>query len=451
MKKLYISILLILCTAGLYAQNWQALGSGVGSASTQVYAIAYDNAGGIYAGGDFPGYLKKWNGSTWSSVGADPNGPVYSIAVKSPNEIYVGGSFTSIGGVAAKYIARLNGGTFYPIGTGLNNTVRSIYVNSSNGNVYAGGDFTVDGDNGDTTYNHIAKITIASSRYYIVPVGSGINSNVYSIVEHIPVTNGAFVLYVGTDNFSAPVSKFESATWSTVTGLTGGYVYALASYGGYLYAGGDFSSPTYAAARYSVSGGWGTTMTNFSATSIVRSMLVRGANSSATGILYIGGLFTNVTTSNVNYIGFLNSTTSTLKKVINSGTDLNGGVYAISNQSGKVISGGKFSTPGINAVITDMTIGIDDINQNLVSSSLFPNPMTDRASVRIETKERLKNPTIEIYDLQSRIVTGINSSSVLESNKAEFILERSGLSNGTYFYIVRDEDQIIATDRFIVY
>lgn len=443
MKRLYTSILLILLTAGLRAQNWQALSSGLGSSTTQVYAIAFDNAGGIYAGGNFPGYLRKWNGSSWSSVGGgDPNGPVYAIAVRSASDIYVGGAFTTIGGTSAKYVARIgSGGTVTALGNGFNNEVRALYCNASSGTIYAGGFFTADGAAGTTTYNHIAKLSGTS----FIALGTGVNDNVYSIVEHIPVTNQGYVLYVGTDNQTTPVSKYESSTWATVNGISNGTVYALASYGGYLYAGGDFSTPTFAAARYTISGGWATTLTSFSPSSVVRSMFVRSS------LLYIGGVFTNITTSNVNYIGYLTSSTGTLRKIISGGTDLNGGVYAISNQSGKVIAGGKFTAPGVNAVITDATISIDDINENVISSSVYPNPVTDRSVISIETKTRLKNPTIEIYDIQSKIVNGVNPTMIQENNKVEFILERNGLSNGTYFYIVRDEDAVVSSSKFIVY
>lgn len=449
MKKLYASILFILFAAGLHAQNWQALGTGVGTSATRVYAIAYDNSGNIYAGGDFPGYLRKWNGTSWSSVGsADPNGPVYAIAVRTASDIYVGGAFTSIGGVSAKYVARLgSGGTFTAIGNGFNNHVRALYVNPTSGTVFAGGLFTVDGGTTPSvTYNHIARLSGSSFN----AIGSGISSNVYSIVEHIPVQNGGFVLYVGTDNFSAPVSKYESNTWSNISGISGGFVYALASYGGSLYAGGDFDTPFRTLGRLT-NGAWSTAGPAFAAGSSVNSLFVRGATGTSQGLLYIGGNFTNTTTNNVNYIGFINTVLNpSFRRIINSGTDLNGPVYAISNNSGKVIAGGKFTTPGMNAVITDQTIGFDDVNENLVSKNLYPNPMTDRAVLKIETKDVMNDPMIEIYDVQSRLINNVNASMVLQGNNAEFTIERSSLTGGTYFYVVRDKNQVIATDRFIV-
>lgn len=448
MKKIYLSLLLILSISGLKAQNWTALGVGVGSSTNQVFAVAYDNTGNIYAGGDFPGYLRKWNGSSWSAVGSgDPNGPVRSIAVRSASDIYVGGDFTNIGGTAAKYVARIgSGGTITALGNGFNNRVRVVYCNSFSGSVYAGGDFTVDGGAGTTTYNHVAKLSGSS----FIPLGSGVNSNVYSMVEHIPVSNGGWVLYAGTDNFSAPISKYEGGTWGTMSGISGGYVYALASYYGYLYAGGDFTTPTYAAARYSFysSPTWGTTLTNFAPSSVIRSMFVRTVGNNT--LLYIGGDYTNITSNLVSYIGYINSPNTTLKKVNSGGTNINGAVWAISNQSGKAIVGGKFTAPGSNVAITDVTIGIDDVNDNIISSEFFPNPMTDRASIQLETKTPLSDPVLEIYDLQSRLVNGINSSAIIEGNKTQFIIDRSGLTSGTYFYMVKDKDAIVASNRFIV-
>ena len=133
MKKLYISILLILLTVGLKAQNWAALT--LGDANSEVYAVAVDPNGTVYAGGSFPGYFKKWNGSTWVSPisGQDPNGAVYSIAVKTASSIYIGGAFTMIGTTSFRYIAQLGSTAWYRLGSGFNNPVKVVYSNP-NGN-----------------------------------------------------------------------------------------------------------------------------------------------------------------------------------------------------------------------------------------------------------------------------------------------------------------------------
>lgn len=443
MKKLYFSLFLILSAIGLKAQNWTALGVGLGGSTNTVYAVATDNSGTIYAGGDFPGYLRKWNGSTWTSVGSsgDPNAPVRCIAIRTASDIYIGGDFTSIGSVSAKYVARIgSNGSITAVGNGFNARVNALFCNATSGNVYAGGDFTVDGGNGSITYNHVAKLVGSS----FVAVGPGLNFNVYSLVEHIPVTNGGFVLYAGTDNFASPVSKYEGGAWSLVSGLSGGFVYALASYSGYLYAGGDFSSPTPAAARYTPGGGWASTLTNFSGTSVVRSLFVRSS------LLYFGGNFSNITASSINHIGYIDVATTTLKKISNTGNNLGGPVWCISNQNGKAIAGGKFTTPGNNIAITDLTIGIDDVNENIISSSFFPNPMTDKASLVLEFKTPIADPVIEIYDLQSKLVSGINATMISEGTTTQFFIDRSGIAAGTYFYMVKDKDAIITSNRFII-
>ncbi|MEP0862183.1 MAG: T9SS type A sorting domain-containing protein [Ignavibacterium sp.] len=57
----------------------------------------------VYVGGKlFPGFLAKWDGNNWSSLGSGPNLWVNAICVKG-TDIYVGGEFTSAGGKPSYY------------------------------------------------------------------------------------------------------------------------------------------------------------------------------------------------------------------------------------------------------------------------------------------------------------------------------------------------------------
>ena len=91
------------------AGTWSALGAGT---SGEVYAIAVSGSD-VYVGGDFTTaggvantrHIARWNGSTWSALGAGTNGEVHAIAV-SGSDVYVGGHFDSAGGRAANNIAK---------------------------------------------------------------------------------------------------------------------------------------------------------------------------------------------------------------------------------------------------------------------------------------------------------------------------------------------------------
>ena len=111
------------CVAGLGASGWYPI---AGAGSGGVIGLAVWN-GQLVAGGDFWGmegnynlhYLARWDGSTWSSFSASGNdeidGFVKAIAVYR-GELYIGGSFWSIGGKPIEKMARWDGVEWQPVG-----------------------------------------------------------------------------------------------------------------------------------------------------------------------------------------------------------------------------------------------------------------------------------------------------------------------------------------------
>jgi hypothetical protein len=85
--------------------RWSALGPGIAG----TYAAA-TYRGGLFVGSSQGGanYVLGWDGNQWSPAGGELDGIVYSMAVYN-DELYVGGSFTNIGGIVARGIARWNG------------------------------------------------------------------------------------------------------------------------------------------------------------------------------------------------------------------------------------------------------------------------------------------------------------------------------------------------------
>ena len=103
---------------------------------------------------------------TWSTLGTGSQngvsgGGVAALAVVG-NEVYVGGSFTSAGGVSANYVARFNTqtNTWSSLGTGSQNGVSGtdlVYVSALavvGNEVYVGGDFT---SAGEVSANRVAR------------------------------------------------------------------------------------------------------------------------------------------------------------------------------------------------------------------------------------------------------------------------------------------------------
>lgn len=103
----------------------------------------------LYVGGDFAqvdgsipagnvAWVSESSGTyTWHSMGAGVNGPVHAIAVFD-GKVFVGGSFTMAGGIAADNIAYWDGTSWHAAGC-VNGTVYDLAV--FNGNLYAAGEF----------------------------------------------------------------------------------------------------------------------------------------------------------------------------------------------------------------------------------------------------------------------------------------------------------------------
>jgi hypothetical protein len=150
--------------------------------------------GGFFtsAGGVSANYVARFNTltNTWSSLGTGSQngvsgGDVYALAVVG-NEVYVGGRFTSAGGVSANRVARFNTltNTWSSLGTGSSNGVNNdVYALAVVGNeVVVGGRFT---EAGGVSANRVARYfphttnppthTIsADGLYFFLPTGVNI-------------------------------------------------------------------------------------------------------------------------------------------------------------------------------------------------------------------------------------------------------------------------------------
>ena len=141
---------------------WQALGNGVDPAYSSVYALCmYDDGTGpaLYVGGSFTtagglpaNYIARWKDGAWQPVGSGMSlfGYVKTLYVYDDGTgpaLYAGGNFTSAGGVAASYIARWKNSTWQVLGSGMNDGVESLcgYDDGTGPALYAGGWFTTAG------------------------------------------------------------------------------------------------------------------------------------------------------------------------------------------------------------------------------------------------------------------------------------------------------------------
>lgn len=236
--------------------SWSALGAGLGAYMLE-FAV-FDDGGGpaLYAGGTFTtaggasaNHIARWDGTSWSSLAGGVSGWVEALAVfddGSGPALFVGGSFLSADGTPANSIARWDGTSWSALGSGLNNAVSTLCVFDDGGgpSLYAGGTFTTAG--GAAT-NHIARWDGTSWS----PLGSGIDGQVITLTVHDDgngpalYAGGAFTEAGGVQ--ATDVARWDGQAWSFLdSGVGGGgafwlqSVLTLFSHAGDLWVGGAF-------------------------------------------------------------------------------------------------------------------------------------------------------------------------------------------------------------------
>jgi hypothetical protein len=127
--------------------------------------MAFDGSEYIYVGGTFSkiggvdtGNIARYSLVTrnWESVGGGVNNSVNALAFNSSGVLHIAGSFTNAGGDAnADYIAKLVAGSWVNVSAGAIGVLTAIAFDSAD-NLYVGGLFTNAG--GDASADYIAKL-----------------------------------------------------------------------------------------------------------------------------------------------------------------------------------------------------------------------------------------------------------------------------------------------------
>ena len=250
---------------------WSAVGSdgaGNGALNRAVRAIAVSGSK-VFVGGDFTDaagltsadFIAMWTGSAWSALGSDGSGGgaisgaggVWALAV-SGNDVYVGGMFSDVAGIAAAdAVASWDGNAWSGLGSnGSGDGAISGWVdavNVSGSDVYVGG-FFYDAA-GVPEADMLARWT-GSAWTAVGSNGSGdgaLNSEVNAIA-----LSGSDVCVAGdfTDASGSAtadyIARWNGSTWSGLgsnghgDGALNNYGWALAVGAGGLHAGGYFTN-----------------------------------------------------------------------------------------------------------------------------------------------------------------------------------------------------------------
>ncbi|MCC6675861.1 MAG: hypothetical protein IT436_01840 [Phycisphaerales bacterium] len=193
--------------------GWSGLAGGMGGATPSVRAMAvYDDGTGggpaLFVGGGFStaggvtvNRVAKWDGASWSALGAGPdigaNAFVRILAVHTDSTgslLIVGGDFTTINGQPINRIAKWDGQTWSPLGAGMDAQVRGIvsYDDGSGAGpqIYASGSFThADGK----LVNFIARWDGTEWQ----PLGQGLNNAAFDMTVHDDGSGEGPAIYVG--------------------------------------------------------------------------------------------------------------------------------------------------------------------------------------------------------------------------------------------------------------
>jgi hypothetical protein len=186
---------------------WSALDSGVGGwwGDGCVYAFVLDGAGNLYATGEFDSAggklvnnIAKWDGREWSALGIGLNVLMdfdmdeigaFAIAVDNSGDVYAGGDFKQAGGIAVNQIARWDGSAWSAMGSGIEKLwygIHSMVIDKS-GSIYIGGNFLYAGNK---VSPYIARCNLAGTA--VLPGNIAKKS----------VACPAFNLHSGTVNFN---------------------------------------------------------------------------------------------------------------------------------------------------------------------------------------------------------------------------------------------------------
>jgi hypothetical protein len=256
---------------------WSSLGRGDGVSGAYDMATLHDSSGPALivagpetAGGEITHGIAKWDGSRWSSLAGGfegHHGAVFSAALASRMEagaavLYAAGAFGAAGGVPAKNIARWNGSSWSPLGAGLTNSNSSAagastlaFFDDGNGeSLYVAGAFD---RAGDAPVSNIAKWDGS----HWSALGLGLNGQAVTLCSFDDGSGPALYAtgwFSSAGGIPARIARWNGTSWADVQSGSTGYVAHLLACddgtGPALFACGEFqtlsSSPLFALAKW---------------------------------------------------------------------------------------------------------------------------------------------------------------------------------------------------------
>jgi hypothetical protein len=340
--------------------DWVSL-NGLPGADDTVSAVAFDGSGNLYIGGSFftvgnvvARRVAKWDGNSWSDLDRGLNGPVNAMVFLG-SDLYVGGSFTTAEDgdfdnsiiISVNNIAKWNGSDWLPLDVGVGGTVFALAISGSD--LYVGGSFSFAGDE---PAKRVAKWD--GSAWSALGVGIGLVSgqvNALAVSGSDLYVGGTFG-QLGDGTIMTRIAKWDGSNWSPLgSGIGGGTspsVNALAVVGPDLYAAGTFTIPANNIAKWN-----GTTWSavGMGLGSTANALVASGSD------LHVGGAFTTATNA-----GGIAVTVTGIAKWDGSawsalGSGASATVRALAVSGGNLAAGGLFTVrPGVRVGVWDGSV-----------------------------------------------------------------------------------------------
>jgi WD40 repeat protein len=341
----------------------------------KVFALAMSADGTrLYVGGAFAqisgqsqSYLAELSpvsGAPIAGFSAQPNNVVLKLLAAPSGNVYAAGAFTAIGGQSRPYLAELSGQTgaavagFAPAPNG---GVLALAISPDASHLYVGGSFTAIGGGGQT---NLAELD-AGSGQAVASFAPAVDGAVFALA----VAPDGSTIYAGGAFFDiGGTTAFHLAALDANGGLVSGFagsadkpVFALALAGGRLYVGGDFDTADSAAVPNlaAVDPGTGSLVTAFKPG--VNGTVLSLAPSADAGTLFTGGAFTSVGATLTNGLAALRPSDDTPIATFNG--HLGGfsspvvSALALSPDGSRLYVGGTFDT--VNSVSTGDLVALN--------------------------------------------------------------------------------------------
>ncbi len=203
----------------------------------------------LFAGADSPG-LSAWVGERWQTVSGTEASPVRALLVHdfgSGPELVVAGDFVEIGGVSATRVARWNGTTWSALGAGLGVGFGSYVYALAAFDFGAGARVVATGAFANSGSTSVANLALFDGGAW-QPLGAGLDGDGYALVT-IDFGNGSELVVGGQFQHADGVpamnlARWNGSTWSALGSGADDLVAALCVLGApgsqALIAGGNF-------------------------------------------------------------------------------------------------------------------------------------------------------------------------------------------------------------------